>query len=46
MGLRYEDLKDLIIPLIGVDKFQPKTGTEAEVIVAADEDEESAEASE
>jgi hypothetical protein len=33
MSLRFGDLKDLVLPLIGVDKFQPKTGTEAEVIV-------------
>jgi len=32
MGLRFEDLKGMLIPLIGVDKFQPKTGTEAEVL--------------
>lgn len=35
MGLRYEDMKGMLIPLIGVDKFQPKTGTEAEVIVVS-----------
>ena len=35
MGLRYEDLKGMFIPLIGVDKFQPKTGTESEVIVVS-----------
>ena len=35
MGLRFEDLKGMLIPLIGVDKFQPKTGTESEVIVVS-----------
>jgi len=35
MGLRYEDLKGMLMPLIGIDKFQPKTGTEAEVIVVS-----------
>jgi len=33
MGLRFEDLKGMLIPLVGIDKFQPKTGTETEVIV-------------
>lgn len=35
MSLRHEDLTGLVIPLLGIDKFQPKTGTEAEVIVVS-----------
>lgn len=35
MGLRFEELKDMIVPLISVDEFEPKTGTNEEVIVVA-----------
>ena len=33
MTLRHGELKGLVVPLIGIDKFQPKTGTEEDVIV-------------
>jgi len=33
MGLRHEELKDLVLPLISVDEFEPKIGTIEEVIV-------------
>lgn len=35
MGLRHKDLEGMILPLIGVDKFQPKTGAEKDVIVVS-----------
>ncbi len=35
MGLRFEELKGMILPLISVDEFEPKTGTTEEVIVIA-----------
>ena len=35
MGLRYEELKDMILPLVSVDEFEPKSGTVEEVIVVA-----------
>lgn len=35
MGLRFEELKSMILPLISVDEFEPKTGTTEEVIVIA-----------
>lgn len=35
MGLRYEELKNLVLPLISVDEFEPKIGTNEEVIVVA-----------
>lgn len=33
MSLRHGDLEGLVIPLVGIDKFQPKAGTEDEIIV-------------
>lgn len=35
MGLRFEELKGMILPLISVDEFEPKTGSVEEVIVIA-----------
>ncbi len=35
MGLRFEELKGMILPLISVDEFEPNTGTTEEVIVIA-----------
>jgi len=35
MGLRHEELKGLILPLVSVDEFEPKSGTVEEVIVVA-----------
>ncbi len=35
MGLRHLELKNMVLPLISVDEFEPKTGTTEEVIVAA-----------
>lgn len=35
MGLRHRDLENMILPLIGIDKFQPKTGAEKDVIVVS-----------
>jgi len=35
MGLRFEELKGMLLPLISVDEFEPKTGTTEEVIVIA-----------
>ena len=35
MGLRHEELNGMILPLISVDEFEPKSGTVEEVIVVA-----------
>lgn len=35
MGLRNEDLKNLVLPIISIDEFEPKIGTNEEVIVVA-----------
>lgn len=35
MGLRHQELERMILPLISVDEFEPKTGTIEEVIVLA-----------
>lgn len=35
MGLRHEELKNLVLPLISIDEFEPKIGTNEEVIVVA-----------
>lgn len=35
MGLRFQELKDQVLPLISVDEFEPKTGAVEEVIVVA-----------
>ena len=35
MGLRHLELENMVLPLISVDEFEPKTGTTEEVIVAA-----------
>jgi len=35
MSLKHGDLKDVIIPLIGVDKFRPKAGEDEDVIVVS-----------
>lgn len=35
MGLRHEELKGMLLPLISIDEFEPKTGTNEEVIVVA-----------
>jgi hypothetical protein len=35
MGLRYEELQGMVVPLISIDEFEPKTGTTEEVIVVA-----------
>ncbi len=35
MGLRHEELKGMILPLVSVDEFEPKSGTVEEVIVVA-----------
>lgn len=35
MGVRNEELKNLVLPVISVDEFEPKIGTNEEVIVAA-----------
>ncbi|MHA1289396.1 MAG: hypothetical protein ACTSPB_18565, partial [Candidatus Thorarchaeota archaeon] len=33
MGLRHLELKDMVLPLISIDEFEPKSGTNEEVIV-------------
>lgn len=33
--MNYLDLKDLVLPYIGIDEYKPKVGTEAEVIVVS-----------
>lgn len=35
MGLRHKELEGMILPLISIDEFEPKTGTTEEVIVVA-----------
>jgi hypothetical protein len=35
MGIRNEELKNLVLPLISIDEFEPKLGTTEEVIVVA-----------
>jgi hypothetical protein len=35
MGLRHKELEGMILPLISVDEFEPKSGTTEEVIVVA-----------
>jgi len=35
MGIKNEDLKNLVLPLISIDEFEPKIGTVEEVIVVA-----------
>jgi len=35
MGLRHDDLKNTIDPLVSIDEFEPKTGSQEEVIVVA-----------
>jgi hypothetical protein len=35
MGLRFEELEGMVLPLISIDEFEPKTGTTEEVIVVA-----------
>jgi hypothetical protein len=35
MGLRHEELQGMVVPLISIDEFEPKTGTTEEVIVIA-----------
>lgn len=35
MGLRYKELEGMVLPLISIDEFEPKSGTAEEVIVIA-----------
>ena len=35
MGIRNEELKNLVLPVVSVDEFEPKIGTNEEVIVVA-----------
>lgn len=35
MGLRHKELEGMILPLVSVDEFEPKSGTTEEVIVVA-----------
>jgi hypothetical protein len=35
MGLRYLELESMILPIISIDEFEPKTGSTEEVIVVA-----------
>ncbi len=35
MGLRHEELEDMVLPLISIDEFEPKMGSDEEVIVVA-----------
>lgn len=35
MSLRHGELKGLVIPMVGIDKYQPKVGKESEVIVVS-----------
>lgn len=35
MGIRNEELKNLVLPLVSIDEFEPKIGTNEEVIVVA-----------
>lgn len=35
MGIRHGDLQGMILPLISIDEFEPKSGTDEEIIVVA-----------
>ena len=35
MGLKYNDLRDTILPMVSVDEYEPKSGDANEIIVVA-----------